>query len=215
MGLHFKSPERNRLQRPPMNCATSASAHGRLAVINTASTGTGEAMSDYLPVAYIWDGESMRPVNGGFMKRCDKQFVVGETYVLEVREERSSKQHAFFFASVGEAWKNLPEEAVARYPNPEYLRRWALVKAGYADEKTVLCATKAEATRTIATVKGLNEYAIIVQKGTVLKIFTAQSQSIRAMDRKTFKESADAVLAILAEVIDVKPSELRNQGEAP
>lgn len=37
---------------------------------------------------FDWDGDAMVP-RAAFKKRCDEEFVVGEIYRLEAREERS------------------------------------------------------------------------------------------------------------------------------
>jgi hypothetical protein len=85
------------------------------------------------PVEFQWDGEVMRPARH-YLPRCHKQYVVGEAYPMIPHEDRSTNSHNHFFAAVHEAWKNLPEKMTARFPTSEHLRKWALIKAGYADD---------------------------------------------------------------------------------
>jgi hypothetical protein len=160
------------------------------------------------PVYYQWDGEHMIPLDR-FRHRCDEQFVVGETYRLIVEEERSSISHNHFFAALHEAWKNLPEEVAERFPSAEHLRKWALIKNGYADERTIVCDTPNDAKKTAAVFAHFNEHGIAVVKGRVVSILTAKSQSVRAMNKKVFQESKQAVLDTIAGMIGVAPEKLQ------
>lgn len=159
------------------------------------------------PVPFTWNGDVMTPP-GRFLRLCDKQFAVGETYPLVVHEDRSTNSHNHFFAAVHEAWKNLPERLTQRYPTSEHLRKWALIKAGYADERSIACTTAEEALRVAAFLKPMDDYAIVVVADATIKVFTAKSQSARAMDKATFQESKQSVLDIVAEMIGVDPKTL-------
>jgi hypothetical protein len=66
-------------------------------------------MSD--AILMTWDGETMTPLNRTWAGRADKQFVVGETYFVEAMHERSMASHRQYFASLNEAWRNLPEQS--------------------------------------------------------------------------------------------------------
>jgi hypothetical protein len=139
---------------------------------------------------------------------ADRYFVVGQTYPLIVHEERSTASHSHYFAAVNEAWKNLPEDEAERFPTSEHLRKWALIKAKYADERSVVCSTKAEAQRVAAFVKPLDDYAVVIVSGATVSMFTAKSQSARAMDKAEFQKSKQDVLDIVAAMIQVTPKEL-------
>lgn len=141
-------------------------------------------------------------------KRCDQFFVVGETYRIEFREERSTNSHKHYFAAINEAWKNLKDEDSDRFPTPDHLRRWALVRAGYADERSIVYDTPEDAARSAVLARSLDGFAIIVPRGNVLKIYTAKSQSMRSMDRATFQASKTAVLNIAADLIGTDPATL-------
>lgn len=152
---------------------------------------------------FTWDGEAMIPLPR-MAKACDREFVVGEQYRLEVHEERSAKSHSHYFACVGEAWKNLPENLAEHFPSPDHLRKFALIKRGFFDERSVVCATPQEAERVAAFVKPMDDYAVISASGAMVQVFTAKSQSVRAMGKREFQTSKDAVLEYLSALIGVE-----------
>ena len=165
-----------------------------------------------VPVYFAWDGESMVPLPR-FNKLCEKQYVIGEEYPLAPIESRSYNSHNHYFASIQEGWRNLPEDQAEHFLTPEHLRKWALCKAGYADERSIVCSSKAEALRVAAFIKPMDEYAIVVVNEATVKVFTAQSQSKRAMGKEIFQASKQAVLEIISAVIGVKPAELSKEAE--
>lgn len=158
------------------------------------------------PAIFDWDGEAMVPMKR-FRQLCDKQFVVGEKYQLVVQEDRSSASHRQYFASLHEAWQNLPEDISEQFPTEEHLRKWALCKAGYADERSIVCASKAEAERVRAFIQPIDQYAIVVTSEATVKVFTAQSQSMRAMGKKAFQDSKQRVLEIVWGLIGISEQE--------
>lgn len=162
------------------------------------------------PIRCRWteDG-AMVPAGPYWSKRADEEYVVGETYDIEVREPRSAKSHNHYFAAVTEVWRNLPEHLAERFPTSEHLRKYALIKAGYANQRTEVCASKAEAERIAAFIRPMDEYAIVQAIEATVVVWTAQSQSTRAMGKKKFQESKDAVLGILAGMIGTDPETLR------
>ena len=163
------------------------------------------------PLPFRWDGEAMIPLRP---KLADEAYTVGEDYFLEERQERSSKAHARFFASVTECWHSLPDDLAARFPTPDALRKYALVMTGFRDAKTVPCATRAEALRWAAVVQALDSFAVVAIDGATVTVLTPQSQSYRSMGKKRFHESADAVLEYIATMIGVTGGELARQTEA-
>jgi hypothetical protein len=164
------------------------------------------------PMQFKWDGEVFRPKHP---KLADKHFVIGETYVLEKRHDRSHASHSHFFAAVHEAWANLPEDVAERFPTEDHLRKYALVKAGFRDEHSIACSSKAEAQRVAAFVRPIDDYAVVVVNGAQVLCYTAKSQSYRAMGRAEFQRSKDAVLEILAAMIgNTKKALEQNAGKA-
>lgn len=160
-----------------------------------------------VPILYQWDGEAMRPLRR-FAKACDQQFGVGEVVPLVVQEARSRATHSHYFACIQDAWDNLPEEMADNFASPEHLRKWALIRAGYRDERTHPCASKAEAMRFRAFIRPMDEFAVVLVREAVVVVYTAQSQSMKAMGRKTFAESKQAVLGVLADMIGTTPEAL-------
>lgn len=166
------------------------------------------------PIIYTWTGDAMVPRDRRFAYQCDRQFVVGENYCLVQHEERSAASHRFYFASIAEAWRNLPEQLADRFPSPEHLRKWALIRAGFRSERTHVAATKAEARRLAAFIQPVDDFAIVTASGLSVTVWTAKSQSVKAMGKADFERSKQAVLDILANLIGVDAKDLKAAAEA-
>lgn len=162
------------------------------------------------PLAFTWDGEALIP---RVPRLADKHLVVGETYMMVPHEDRSIASHRHYFASINEAHQNLPEELAARLPTPEALRKYALIRAGFRDERSIACASKAEAQRVAAFIKPMDEFAVVTVENALVTVYTAKSQSMRAMGKKVFAESKDAVLRVISEMIGTDAASL-NQARA-
>lgn len=164
------------------------------------------------PILFEWTGEAMVP-HARFQRDCDASFVVGEVYRLAVQEHRSQASHSHYFAAIHEAWMNLPEHLAEWFPTAEHLRKHALIKAGYRDERSIVCNSKAEAQRIAAFIKPMDEFAVVTTHEAVVTVWTAKSQSKAAMGKQVFQESKNKVLDVLAEMIGVQPETLtRNVG---
>jgi hypothetical protein len=157
------------------------------------------------PLYFKWQNGVMHPVHP---QAAERQYTAGELYRLVPEAERSQTSHKHYFACVMEAWKNLPEQYAERFPTSEHLRKWCLVKAGYADERSIVCESEAEAQRVGAFVKPMDDYAVVVVKENVVTVYNAKSQSVRAMGPKDFQKSKQDVLDILAEMVGVTADEL-------
>lgn len=167
------------------------------------------------PILYVWDGEAHRPANRHWQRLADAQFVIGEPVALVRHEERSMASHRAYFAAIRESWLNLPEELAETYPTAEHLRKRALIATGYRDERSIVCASKAEARRVAAFIKPMDEYAVVDVSEAVVRVYTAQSQSMRAMGNKAFQASKTAVLEHVAGLIGTTPQALsENAGRA-
>jgi len=166
------------------------------------------------PLIFTWDGEAMVPWPR-YAKICDQEFVVHEHYRLEVIEERSAKSHSHYFAALNEAWRNLPSPWDERFPTAEALRKYALIKTGFFDSRSIVTATKAEALRFAAFLKPVDEFSIVVASDCTVTVYTAKSQSLRSMGKAAFQDSKDKVLEYVASLIGVQQSDLRaNAGRA-
>lgn len=160
------------------------------------------------PIHSLWDGEAFLPLPR-FHNIVNREYTVGETYPMAPHYERTAKTHAHEFAWLKEAWLNLPEDIAPNFPTEEHLRKWALIKAGYADVQDYVAASRAEALRWGTNLSAaLDDYAVVTVTNTVVRVARAKSQSYRAMDRETFQASKTAVLAIVADLIGKTPEEL-------
>jgi hypothetical protein len=166
-------------------------------------------MSSAPPMYFAWNGEAMVP-RAAHM--ADRHFVIGEQYMMVEHHERSSASHAHYFAAVNEAWQSLPEGQAERFPTPEHLRKYAMIKAGHHDSRSVSCGSKAEALRVASFIQPMDEYAIVTVSGAVVSVFTAKSQSYRAMGKADFEASKEAVLNIVAEMVGVDTDSLAEAG---
>jgi hypothetical protein len=153
------------------------------------------------PMMMQWTGDSFRPVNSHFAGLADQELVVGERYRVTTLEERSARTHNHFFACVADGWRNLPDD------------KKMLIRAGYCDETTITCASKAEALRAALHLWDIDTYAVVVPRGDVVSIYRAKSQSLKAMGKKEFQKSKDAVLELIDGLLGTEPGTLAKQGE--
>ena len=163
------------------------------------------------PIFYQWTDEGVMKPLPRFAKAAEKLFYIGETYRLEILEERSRETHNHFFACIHEAWINLPEHLAERFPTSTHLRKWCLIKAGYRDERTFVAKSAAQAVELAAFIRPIDDFALVTVNDCVVSVFTAKSQSVRAMGRKTFQGSKEKVLGILAEMIGTELQNLIDQ----
>jgi hypothetical protein len=164
------------------------------------------------PLPFKWDGQAMIPA---WPRMASKQFVAGETYPLIVQEQRSAVSHNHYFACVHDAWLNLPEDMAVHFPTEEHLRKYALIKAGYTDHRSIGCASQEEAQRIAAFIKPMDTYAMVIMTDCVVTVYTAKSQSLKAMGKREFAASKEKVLEILSLMAGTTVAELTsNAGQA-
>lgn len=165
------------------------------------------------PLKYLWDGEAFQ-VLARHQSAADRQFTVGQTYQLDVGEERSAVSHSHYFAALNEAWSNLPDDLAERFQTVEHLRKYALIKAGFFDERSIVCASKVEAVRMAGFIKPMDDFAIVATSEATVRVFTAKSQSMRAMGKEAFQDSKTKVLEIVADMIGSSRAQLSEAGRA-
>lgn len=169
-------------------------------------------MTDTLkPATFTWEGDVLRPASPFMARLADRQMVIGETYMLVEHHDRSMNSHRHYFAMVHEGWQNLPE-AYADAPwaqSSEHLRAYALIKTGYCDSHSLVCTNKAEAQRVAAFVRPTTPYGLVLVKDAVVTRYEAKSQAVKAMGRKDFQASKDAVLNFIEDLIGVEREALR------
>ncbi len=162
---------------------------------------------------FIWRDGAFVPDGQRLASYCDEIFGEGEVVTFERHEEQSTASRNHYFACIKTAFDNLPE-GDERFPTPEALRKWALIRAGYCIENSIACESEEQA-RTVASFMGNTEGTIIVVRGTIVKRYTAKSQSVKAMNKEEFQRSKVDVLDTIAELIAVKRKKLQdNAGRA-
>ncbi len=167
-------------------------------------------------ITWRWDGEGMVPEGPAARRKADESYVVGECYRMSAEDLRSWISHQHQFAWLNEAWLSLHD----RYSiepwaqSPDHLRKYALVRSGFAKVRIYACKYKAEARRLAATIEELDEFAIVSVDGRTVTKFTAESQSMQAMGGKRFQQSKAAVLEFIAGLLEVDPATLEQQGKA-
>lgn len=160
------------------------------------------------PLLFRYDGEGeFKPATPYWGKRADQSYTVGEVYRLVTFEERSQATHNHYFAALQNGFDNLPDSMRDQFPTVEHLRKKLLIRAGYADERSIVCASKAEAQRVAAFIRPIDEYAVVTVREAVVRVFTAQSQAMRAMGARRFGESKQAVLDQLDDLLGVERGE--------
>lgn len=170
-------------------------------------------MSQSSAIVTTWDGESFVPLRR-FARVCDAEFTVGETYRVTLAEERSLNSHNHYFATIADAWSNLPEKYDGRFADPEHLRKFALIKARYYDQRSIVCASKAEARRVAAFIAPMDDFAVVTVNEAEVVVYTAKSQSRKAMGAKVFQESKQAVLDVVSYMLGVTATQLAAQEKA-
>ena len=164
------------------------------------------------PLKYRWNGEAMVPL---VPRVAQEMYEEGRTYWLEPWEPASQASRGHYFASLKEGWDNLPEHLAERFPTPEHLRKFLLIRAGYHDERTIVAASKAQAQRIAGFVRPMDEFAVVTVREATVGVYTAKSQSARAMGRKAFQKSKSDVLDALSDLIGVERRTLdENAGRA-
>jgi hypothetical protein len=163
------------------------------------------------PIPFTWSGDAMVP-HPRFKLLCHRQFTVSNEYVLAIQEEISGPSRRHYFAALRNAWMNLRDEDSLRFPTEGHLRKWLLIKAGFAEERTIVCDTKRDALNLAKAARSLDGYAVIVVSEKVVKIFNALSQG--KMSKQEFQASKNATLDLASEMIGTDVRELKRQGES-
>ena len=159
------------------------------------------------PLVYRYDGDGVfSAATPYWARKADDAFVVGETYKLAEHQDRSGASHNAYFARLSELWQSRPDDLLTEYPNVESLRKRALIRCGYATERTFVASSKAEAQRLAAFLRPEDDYSIILVKECVVRIFNAASQSYRAMGRADFEASKTRVLEFVENLLGVSPA---------
>lgn len=166
-------------------------------------------MADVMPpIRFSWNGEALVPLGGFATRQANEHFVVGEQYKMVEHADRSINSHNHYFATIADAVETMPDELRETYPTAEHLRKKALIRKGWRDEREFVCDSKAAAARLAAFIKPLDTYAIIEHRETVVRVWTAKSQSKKAMPGKgEFQRSKQDVLDFIDDLLGVERGE--------
>jgi len=146
------------------------------------------------------------------LEAAQRRFEIGHRYPLVDLSERSGAAHRAYFAAIREAWQSLPDEAADELPTPEALRKFALIKTGWHDERAFSCRSHTEALRLAAFLRPFDPFSVILVRGLLVTVYTARSQSYAAMARDDFNRSRDDVLNYIAGLIGVRRHQLEDAG---
>jgi len=174
------------------------------------------------PILFIWTGENFWPLGDKMRKLCDEHYVVGGKYRLVEHLDRSPKSHNHYFAALSTAWSNLPEFIAERFPTPEHLRKYALIKCGFYDSRSIVATNKTAARELARFIQPMDEFSIVTTQEAVVSdettgkekiectvtIYTAKSQSTKAMSRADFAKAKQAVLDFVADIIGASQNQL-------
>src|SRR5690606_31767424 len=131
------------------------------------------------PLLFRYEGEGeFRAASAYWATRAGIAYVIGATYKLVAHHDHRQCTRKPSFACLAEAWQTLPEHLLEEYPTVEHLRKKMLIRCGYADERSIVCASKAEAQRVAAFIKPMDSYAIVTVREAVVRVYTAQSQAM-------------------------------------
>lgn len=137
-------------------------------------------------------------------------FTDGEIYYVKVDKKRYMPRHDWFMTLIRESWETLPDDLREKFQSPDILRKRLLISAGYADIRSIVCSTDAEAIRLTAFIgKSLDSYTILSRVGNILVLATAKSQAIDKMDADTFRQSCDDVINYLAALLGAEKEDLK------
>lgn len=167
------------------------------------------------PIQCVWTGEAFKPLNRRFLREASERYGDGEIVTLDDAKGRSMRSHDHYHAAIHDAWMSLSDEASQRFPSEEHLRKYALIKAGYADSRSVSVASRAEAIRVASFIGAGDAFAVVTTEGATVTVWTAKSQSMKAMGGKVFQESKAATLDVIADLIGTTSATLQaNAGMA-
>lgn len=172
------------------------------------------------PVEFTWTDDAVMKPSYRFLKLCDKQYVIGEKYMLEPADiQRSSASHAHYFACIDDTFGHLTPEQLQKLGTKRRLRQWALIETGWHNETIADFGSQDQAkamaiyARKLVTNVRPDDYVEIIVRGNVVVTRTAKSQAMNVMGKEDFERSKADVLALLADTIGVTKKQLETQGK--
>ena len=158
------------------------------------------------PQPFRWDGEAASAAPARSRSRVCRRAGIH----ARRRGTALAQQHRMFFASVTECWRNLPDDLADEYPDAETLRKKALIRCGFRDERSIVCASKAEPFASPLFIAPIDRYAIVVQANAVVRVWTARTSPFAQWEKPSSGRIASRkVLAFCADLIGVSVGDLQ------
>ena len=171
-------------------------------------------MEDAKEIPAIWNGMAFVPDGNSARDAACRSYRMGQPVTLFVMQERTERTHNHQFAWLDDAVENMPErfDGEPWAASAEHLRKYALISTGFFNVKSIATDGQAEAERWAAVMQSLDPFSVVAIRGDVVHLFTAQSQSMKAMGKERFQRSKTAILNFVANIIGTTPEELARKG---
>lgn len=157
------------------------------------------------PITFIRENGILRPFGVGMASRFDDDYGEGEIVRLSEFEDASDKSRSHFFAVLRELYLNLPEGIRKNEDWAEsetHMRKYAMIKTGHYNLQEWPCESVGEAKRWAARLKPQDEYSIVLQQGSVVRVYTAKSMKRTSMPGKgEWQKAKEDVLGYLADLL--------------
>lgn len=171
-------------------------------------------MEDAKEIPAVWNGNAFIPDSNAAKAFCARAYRMGQPLTVFIMQERTERTHNHQFAWLDDALENLPER-YSEAPwaaSPEHLRKYALISTGFFNVKSIATESDAEALRWSEVLRTIDPFSVVAIRGDVVHLFTAQSQSMKAMGKERFQRSKTAILNFVANIIGATPEELAQMG---
>lgn len=168
------------------------------------------------PARMKWQNGILMPVGRTAYATLSDAMEDGKIYDIEIVQERSQKSHGHFFASLSEAFSNLPELHRLDIPSIEHLRKRALIHTGWAHTFKIPCASGRAMNDLWKLMRETDEYVVCLPdpKTHVLTVYKARSMSKKEMRPKEFQQCKDDVLKWAWGLVGMEPPDQKTLAHA-
>lgn len=176
-------------------------------------------MRDQDLIRCVYTGQALEPDGNFPAAALADRLGEGEVVFVDLDPQRSAKNHKHQFAFIRTAWMNLPEEMkdAPFAKSPDSLRKHALICCGFCHTDMIALGDNERADRMAEFLRRGDErqeiYTITEVSGPVIYRHIAESQTLKKMGGTRFKESKQAILDFLADMIGVTSEELAVMGK--
>lgn len=150
------------------------------------------------------DDEVLIPHGEFARKLFNEAFEPNKIYEIKPHAGRSKKSHDHFFAFLNEVFATLPEDLKADFPDEIHFRKKMLIRLGFAKSFDFVAENDFEASRAMIAIRSIiDEYAVIIRDGSVMRVFVAESMQMKLMGRKRFQDAKQAIIVECARMLGV------------